>query len=249
MRVLILGGTAESRLLAQALLDRGVDIVSSLAGRVSSPRLPVGEVRIGGFGGSDGLGAFLRAHRIERVIDATHPFAVTMTSHGVDAARATGIPFLRYARPGWASHPLASTWTWVSSYNEARTAAERLGRRPFLTTGRQTLQHFLGQWAEESVLVRVVEPLADDAPTAWRVVLDRGPFDVEGERLLMENHGVDVLLSKDSGGDYTAAKLTAAGDLGVPVVVVSRPALPSGAHEVSTLDAAVQWVLYPATAP
>lgn len=248
MRVLILGGTAEARALAGTLVDRDLDVVSSLAGRVSTPRLPAGDTRVGGFGGVDGLATFLRDQGVERVIDATHPFATTMTRHGVEAARLVGIPFVRYARPGWASHPRAATWTWVSSYDEAREAAGRIGRRPFLTTGRQTLPHFLEQWSEREVLVRVVEPLAEEPPARWRVVLDRGPYHLDGERALISGARVDVLLTKDSGGAYTAAKLSAADELGIPVVVVSRPDLPSGACEVATLEAAVDWVLGPGSA-
>lgn len=243
MRVLILGGTAEARSLAQALVDRGVPVISSLAGRVSRPRLPVGEVRIGGFGGVAGLTEFIRADRVTRIIDATHPFATTMTRHGVQAAAATGTPFVRYARPGWRAHPLAERWTWVASYGEARTAAERLGTRPFLTTGRQTLPHFTDAWTDREVLARLVEPLQTAAPPGWRILLDRGPYDVAGEEALLREHRIDVLLTKDSGGSYTAGKLAAAARVGVPVVVVARPRTPSGAREVSTLDAALAAVL------
>ena len=243
VRVLILGGTAEARALARALTDRGITVVSSLAGRVSRPRLPVGAVRIGGFGGVSGLAGFISSDGITHVIDATHPFATTMTRHGVEAARATGTPFVRYARPGWRSHPRADGWTWVSSYDQARRAAEEFGTRPFLTTGRQTLGHFWGPWAEREVLARLVEPLEEDPPAGWRILLDRGPFDVDAERALLREHRIDVLLTKDSGGDYTAAKLEAAARLGVPVVVVSRPAIPTGAPEVSTLEAALRAVL------
>lgn len=243
MRVLILGGTAEARSLAEALHDRAIPVISSLAGRVSRPRLPVGEVRIGGFGGAAGLAEFIRSDRITRVIDASHPFATTMTRHGVQAAAATGTPFVRYARPGWRAHPLADRWTWVDSYDEARAAADLLGSRPFLTTGRQTLPHFTQPWAGREVLARLVEPLEQDPPPGWRILLDRGPYDVAGEESLLREHRIDVLLTKDSGGSYTAAKLDAAARVGVPVVVVARPQIPSGAREVATLEEAVAVVL------
>ncbi|MFV0534283.1 MAG: cobalt-precorrin-6A reductase [Cumulibacter sp.] len=243
MRVLILGGTAEARELAAALVDLGVPVISSLAGRVQSPRLPAGEVRIGGFGGVEGLAAFLQADRITHVIDATHPFAQTMTRHGADASDCAGVPFVRYARPGWRARSDSASWTWVRSYDEARVAAQELGAHPFLTTGRQTLPHFLEPWAARSVLVRVVEPLSSAPPTAWRVLLDRGPYTVDGELAVMRQHEVDALLTKDSGGSYTAAKLDAAASLGVPIVVVGRPEAPVGVREVPTLHEALSTVV------
>lgn len=240
-RVLILGGTAEARALAAALTERAIDVISSLAGRVSKPRLPVGEVHIGGFGGVEGLAGYIQSEHITHVIDATHPFATTMTRHGVEAAQIAGRPFLRVARPGWRERPDSATWHWVASYDEARQTAEALGRRPFITTGRQTLAHY-EPWRDRRALVRVVEPLDADAPTAWTVVLDRGPYDVDGELSLMRQHAVDVLLTKDSGGAYTAAKLAAARELQIPVVVVARPATPTGATEVRSVDAAIDWL-------
>ncbi|MCE1180118.1 MAG: cobalt-precorrin-6A reductase [Micrococcales bacterium] len=241
MRVLILGGTAEARSLAAALVSEGHDVTSSLAGRVSRPRLPVGRVRIGGFGGSAGLARYLAEHRVERLVDATHPFATTMTRHAVEAAAATGVPALRLARPGWSGHPDVGAWHWVDGYAAARVAAERLGSRPLLTTGRQTLDHFR-PWADRFVLVRLVEPLEEPAPTSWTILRDRGPFSVEAEVTLMREHAVDVLLTKDSGGAYTSAKLDAARELGVPVVVVRRPALPSGLREVADVAAVADWL-------
>lgn len=228
MRVLVLGGTAEARGLAQVLLEAGADVESSLAGRVSSPRLPVGRVRIGGFGGVDGLADYLREQRIEALVDATHPFATTMSAHAAQAGRQAGLDVVRLVRPGWADDPRASGWHWVPDYADAARAAERLGSRPFLTTGRQTLHHF-EDWAGRPVLVRVVEPV-DEVPPAWTVIRDRGPYRVEDELDLMRRHRVDVLLTKDSGGSYTGAKLSAAGRLGVAVVVVSRPPAPPGAR-------------------
>ena len=239
MRVLILGGTAEARALARALVDQDVAVVSSLAGRVSRPRLPVGEVRIGGFGGVSGLADFITSDDITHVIDATHPFATTMTRHAVDATSAMGTPLVRYARPGWRSHPHAGRWTWVASYAEARTAADRLGTRPFLTTGRQTLPHFIEAWADRAVLARLVEPLEQNPPSRWQILLDRGPYDLESELALMNEHGTDVLLSKDSGGAYTAAKLDAAAQLGIAVVVVARPQVPPTVAEVTSVEDAL----------
>lgn len=242
-RVLLLGGTAEARELAALLVDAGVPVTSSLAGRVSRPRLPVGEVRIGGFGGVDGLVDALRAGRCTHLVDATHPFAVGMRTHAVQAAERAGVPVVRLARPGWREHPLAATWTWADDWSAVTEAAAALGERPFLTSGRQTLGHFT-HWEDRDVLVRVVEPLAPgDVPARWTVVLDRGPFTVEAEERLLAEHRVDVLVTKDSGGAYTAAKLEAAHRLGVPVVVRSRPAPPAGMPEVSRAQDVLRRVL------
>lgn len=240
--VLILGGTAEARDLAARLESKGAPLTSSLAGRVSRPRLPVGPVRIGGFGGTEGLSAWIREHAVTAVVDATHPFAATMGSHAAQACSTVGVPLLRLARPGWSAHPDAGSWTWVDGHEAARAAADEAGGSPFVTTGRQTLHHHIDAWAERSVLVRLVEPPEVPLPPSWTVLRSRGPFDVAGEEALMREHGVSVLLTKDSGGRYTEAKLDAARRLGVVVVVVGRPARAEGVAEASDAEAAVAWL-------
>lgn len=241
-QVLVLGGTAEARALAAALVAAGVPVTSSLAGRVSRPRLPAGEVRIGGFGGGTGLARWLRSAAVRAVVDATHPFAATMSRHAVGATRTTGVPLLRLARPGWSSRPDAAAWTWVDDVVGAAAAADRLGERPFVTTGRQTLPALVGPWADRHLLVRLVEPPAEPLPEAWEVLRSRGPFAVEDELATMREHGVDVLLTKDSGGAYTAAKLDAARTLGVPVVVVRRPRVEPGVAAVPDVPAVLAWL-------
>lgn len=241
-RVLLLGGTSEARALALALTNVGVEVVSSLAGRVSKPRMPVGEVRVGGFGGVDGLVAEVVEGGFTHLVDATHPFAVRMTANAGVAAAVAGVPCLRLARPGWGEHPDAGSWHWADDYDEARELAEGLGVvRPFITTGRQTLEHY-ASWGDRDVVLRIVEPLEGEVPARWTVLLDRGPFGMEDERALMSRHRVDVLLTKDSGGAYTAAKLTAAAELGVPVVVVRRPQVPVEMAEVTTTDEVLTWL-------
>lgn len=240
--VLILGGTAEARDLAAHLEAKGVPLTSSLAWRVSRPRLPVGPVRVGGFGGVEGLADWLREHAVTAVVDATHPFAATMGTHAAQACSSLGVPLLRLARPGWAEHPDAADWTWVEDNGGARAAADEVGGVPFVTTGRQTLHHHLDAWAERPVVVRLVEPPERPLPEAWTVLRSRGPFDVAGEEALMREHGVSVLLTKDSGGSYTEAKLDAARHLGVPVVVVARPPRAGGVDEARDAEAAASWV-------
>ena len=225
--VLILGGTAEARELAVELAASGWSVVTALAGRVRDPALPVGEVRIGGFSTADldgvaGLAAFLRERRIAAVVDATHPFAVTISAHAVAAADLTGVALLRLERPGWSDHPDARSWTWVASAEHA-VVAGAAAKRPFLTTGRQSLEAFLG-WADKQATLRVVDPPALPLPAGWRLIRSRGPYTYAGEHALLAEAGADLLVTKDSGGRPTAAKLDAARDLGVPVVVIRRPA-------------------------
>jgi precorrin-6A/cobalt-precorrin-6A reductase len=242
--VLVLGGTAEARALAADLAAEGVSFVSSLAGRVSRPRLPVGEVRVGGFGGVDGLAAFLTAHRVVAVVDATHPFATRMSCHAAQACTRSAVPLLRLSRPGWADLPGAARWHWVRGHDQAAATAATLGCRVLLTIGRQALDRYVGPLARVAVLARVVDPVEGDLPECWQVVLDRGPYSAEDELALMRTHRVDVLVTKDSGGDYTRAKLDAADRLGVAVVVVRRPEGSASAHRESVSDVAdaVRWL-------
>jgi precorrin-6A/cobalt-precorrin-6A reductase len=237
-RVLILGGTGEARRLATALVAESVDVLSSLAGRVTDPALPPGEVRIGGFGGAAGLVAWLRAHPVQSLVDATHPFAATMSASAAAAADATGVPLLRLQRPGWSPQP-GDDWRWVDSLAEAATAVAGSGS-VFLTTGRQGLAAFAGLTGR--CLVRSVDRPDPPLPERTTVVLARGPFTVEEELALMRQHEVDVLVTKDSGGAMTAAKLRAARELGVPVVLVRRPHPPPGVPTVATVEEAVAWL-------
>lgn len=240
-RVLVLGGTGEARSLAGGLVADGIPVVSSLAGRVSAPALPEGGVRLGGFGGVEGLVDFLAAEHISAVVDATHPFAAGITANAARACTASGVPLVRLQRAGWEAHRSAASFVWVDSVDEARAAAEE-GRRPFVTTGRQQLERFAA-WADRYVLVRVVDPPEWALPTSWEVVRSRGPYDLEAERALMLGRGIDVLLTKNSGGEMTEAKLQAAVELQIPVVVVRRPGLPDGVAVVDTVAAAHEWLV------
>ncbi|HEU4423408.1 MAG TPA: cobalt-precorrin-6A reductase [Pilimelia sp.] len=247
LTVLLLGGTAEARRLAGLLAGRpGLRVVTSLAGRVSLPVQPAGEVRTGGFGGPAGLAAWLRAERAGAVVDATHPFATRITASAVAAAAEAGVPLLALRRPGWTAGP-GDDWRRVPSLATAAQAVAGLGGRVFLTTGRGGLAafaHLDRQW----FLLRCVDPPEPPAPPHLVVLLDRGPFTVEGELRLMRDHAIDVLVTKDSGGEMTAAKLTAARRLDLPVVMVDRPPLPlprpggAGPAVVETVDAAVAWL-------
>ncbi|OKI22132.1 cobalt-precorrin-6A reductase [Saccharothrix sp. CB00851] len=229
--MLVLGGTGEARALAAALTAALTDVrvISSLAGRVADPKLPDGEVRVGGFGGVDGMIAYLRAEHVDTVVDATHPFADRITTNALAATTATGTPFLVLRRPGW---PSQDDWRYVDSVAEA--AALVADRRAFITTGRQELAAFT------SGVARTVDP-PDPPNPRLTLVLNRGPYTVDGELRLMREHRVEVLVTKDSGGEMTAAKLTAARHLGLPVVVVRRPP-PPDAPLVETVAEALDWL-------
>ncbi|MFJ1702622.1 cobalt-precorrin-6A reductase [Kitasatospora sp. NPDC088346] len=247
--VLILGGTTEARQLAAELVGgasgpgptgAGLRVTSSLAGRVAEPRLPAGEVRIGGFGGPAGLAAWLREHRVDALVDATHPFAAGISRNAVEAAASAGVPLLALRRPGWEPGE-GDDWHPVGSLAEAADVLPALGRRVFLTTGRQGLGCF-AHLDGLHFLARSVDAPAPPLPADLAVLLDRGPFTLEGERAVLRRHRIDVLVTKDSGGAATAPKLTAARELRLPVVVVRRPDAPAGVATAPDVASAVAWL-------
>lgn len=237
MRVLLLGGTAEGRALAKALSPH-VDVISSLAGRVPDPALPAGSVRIGGFGGVDGLKSWLHDEHIGAVVDATHPFAATMTAHAAEACGELEIPHLVLARPAWdpdGAHVVKS------DIEAAQVVENHRYRRVFLTTGRSGTKAFAG--SDAWFLIRAVtEPDARTLPRHHELLLSRGPYRYDDEIAIMRDHRIDALVTKNSGGDMTRAKLDAAAALDIPVVMVQRPPLPAGVTKVDTVEQAADWV-------
>ena len=246
--VLVLGGTGEARAIAAALnggaAGGDVRVVSTLAGRIANPRLPAGEVRVGGFGGPDGLAAYIAAEGVDAVIDATHPFAERMSWSASQACAATEVRLLRLERPPFRRDP-AIVWHEAGSLEQAAALLPEAGRRVFLTTGRQGLAAFAGI-SDVFFLIRCVDaPDPAALPPDRAVLLDRGPFTLDGELELIDRHALDVLITKDSGGEMTQAKLAAARERGLPVVVVARPPRPA-AQTVRTVEQALAWLGEPA---
>jgi precorrin-6A/cobalt-precorrin-6A reductase len=237
MRVLLLGGTAEARALAARLHPR-VDVVSSLAGRVPDPALPVGAVRIGGFGGVDGLRKWLHDEHIDAVVDATHPFAATITAHAADACGQLQLPYLLVARPAWDPGDAIVV---TSDGQAAEVVARQQFSRVFLTTGRSGVAAFAD--SDAWFLIRAVTaPDPDLLPRRHQLVLSRGPYHYDGEHALLREHRVDALVTKNSGGAMTRSKLDAAAALGVAVVMVTRPPLPPDVATADSVEEALAWL-------
>lgn len=243
-RLLILGGTGDARALAEvasARFGKGLEIVVSLAGRTREPALPRGQVRIGGFGGSAGLARYLTENDVRLVVDATHPFAATISANAVEACALAGVPRLVLLRPPWELPP-GGRWEEVDDLAEAAAAVRRRSRRCFLTTGASGLDAFAGI---DGVyfLVRLLEaPAAPLQLGDHEVVISRPPFSLGSEKALMVEKRIDTLVTKLAGGEATRAKIAAAIELDVPIVVVRRPPPPPGAR-VETVGAALDWIV------
>ncbi|MBW4692530.1 MAG: cobalt-precorrin-6A reductase [Lyngbya sp. HA4199-MV5] len=241
MRVLILGGTGDAATLAtQVSLLPGVTVINSLAGRTLQPSAPVGMVRVGGFGGADGLVAYLQEQRIDLLIDATHPFAAQISWNAAAAATTINVPHLLLVRPEWQKVP-GDRWLEIDTVEAAAQAIPTTAQRIFLTIGRQQLAPF-APLTDRWFLMRSIDPPAPDLTLPpGTLLLDRGPFTLEGEGALLKKYGIDTIVSKNSGGDATYAKVVAARELGLPIVMVQRPAMPQ-CDRVTNVASAVAWV-------
>lgn len=241
VRVLLLAGTAEAADLAGRLADDpAYDVTASFAGHTRSPAPLPCPVRTGGFGGIDGLVAALRAAETDALVDATHPFAAVMPHHAAAAASHLGLPRLRLLRPPWEAGP-DDRWVDVDDLTEAAAALRTLGaRRVLLTTGRLELAPFAGVDGAHMLVRSIERPDPLPLPSAT-VLLDRGPYTVDDEVALLREHAIDAVVTKNSGGAATAAKLAAARSLGVAVVMVRRPPQPEG-PTVATVDEAQAWL-------
>ncbi|MFZ5675917.1 MAG: cobalt-precorrin-6A reductase [Pseudomonadota bacterium] len=221
--ILILGGTAEARDLAGLLCDAGYAPVTSLAGITRAAAAIRGGTRLGGFGGPDGLARYLEEGRFRALIDATHPFAATISRHAEEAARRRGIDLFRLERPAWRPEA-GERWSEVAD-NAAALRALPPGARVLLTIGRKEILPFLAR-PDISGIARMIEPPMQAVPAAWQVLLARPPFDIDAELQLLRDHAITHLVTKNSGGEDTRAKLAAARMQGVEVVMIRRPAKP-----------------------
>ncbi len=240
-RVLLLGGTSEARALAERLAGRtDLAVTLSLAGRTLNPAPQPVPVRVGGFGGVEGLKAHLMAERVEAVIDATHPYAAQMSIHAAEACRAASVPLLALRRPPWAQQA-GDLWTIVPDVAAAVEALGTAPRRVFLALGRNEVRAFeRAPW--HSYLVRSVDPI--DPPLAVpdvRYVLGRGPFSEADDLALLRDHRIAVLVAKNSGGSATYGKMAAARALGLTSILIARPPVPDVPAVANVADA-VDWL-------
>jgi precorrin-6A/cobalt-precorrin-6A reductase len=248
-RLVIFGGTGDALQLANRaiLLQRGFandlpgfEVITTLAGRTREPNSIAGSVRIGGFGGEAGLIDYLRTEKIDLVVDATHPFAAQISWHVAGAATKLRIPRLMLVRPAWTRSP-EDNWIEVESIEAAIEAIPASAERIFVTIGRQQLSPF-AKLTDRWCLMRSIDPPDPSIPLPpGKLLLDRGPFSLEAERELLKEYLIDAIVSKNSGGDATYAKIIAARELGLPVVMVRRPIVPEG-EKVADVTGAIDWL-------
>ncbi|WP_010163309.1 cobalt-precorrin-6A reductase [Sphingomonas sp. PAMC 26617] len=238
--ILILGGTTEASALAEALALRGDDAVLSYAGRVASPKAQPVPTRVGGFGGAAGLAAYLRAAGITHLVDATHPFAAQMSGNAVEAAADTGIPLIALTRPAWTAEP-NDDWRHVADIEAAVATLAGARRSVMLALGRMHVAAFAAHPQHRYLLRFVDVPEAPPELPDHYLVIDRGPFDVMGDVALMRDHAIDGIVCKNAGGTGAQAKLIAARQLGIPVVMIDRPSLPLRA-EVHAVTEVLNWI-------
>lgn len=225
--VLVLGGTTDARELA-TILDAGPAVrpITSLAGRLATPGEVPGEVRTGGFGGAGDLARWIGGHGIAAVVDATHPFAAAISRNAAEACAAAGAPLIALRRPGWTAGP-GDDWHDAADLAEAAARVPGLGRRVLLAIGRQEAAAFAGV-ADAWFLIRAIEAPDGPLPPHHELLLARGPYALDDERRLLADHAIDLVVTKDSGGDATRAKLDAARERSIPVLIVRRPTPPEG---------------------
>jgi len=238
--ILLLGGTTEATALARLLAERNLSAVLSYAGRTENPRSQPVPVRIGGFGGVDGLARYLRDHQVTHLVDATHPFAATMSAHAGQAAREAGVPLIALTRPAWEPEP-GDCWTHAADIDSAVAALNGPARRIMLALGRMHVDAFAAQPQHHYLLRFVDAPERTPALPHHTLVVDRGPFTTPGDQALMLGHSIDLVVCKNAGGTGAQAKLLAARALGLPVLMIDRPALPTRL-EVSRPEDVLDWL-------
>ncbi|TAG22568.1 MAG: cobalt-precorrin-6A reductase [Rhodobacterales bacterium] len=239
-RILLLGGTGEANLMAEAIAKAGLSGVYSYAGRTEAPMGQPIHMRMGGFGGVEGLIAYLQTEKITHVIDATHPFAAQMSGNAVAACTATGTPLIALERAPWTPGD-GDHWTRVADIPAAVAALAGPAQRVFLAIGRQHLEPFAAQ-ARHHYLLRLVDPPTAPLPLPQaQVVVARGPFNVAGDTAMLQSHGIEIVVAKNAGGKGAVAKIAAARALGLPVVMIDRPVIPAR-RVVSSVAAVMAWL-------
>ncbi|MDX5982683.1 cobalt-precorrin-6A reductase [Sphingomonas echinoides] len=244
--VLLLGGTTEASALAVLLAANGIAATLSYAGRTQSPRPQPVPVRVGGFGGVAGLVAYLRAQRITHLVDATHPFAATMSANAIAAARLAGIAHIALTRPAWVPGD-GDRWSHVADSASAVAALAGPPRRVLLALGRMHVNAFAAQ-PQHHYLLRFVDVPDQPPPLPHHsLIVDRGPFTVDGDTAVLRDHAIDLVVCKNAGGSGAEAKLIAARHLGVPVLMIDRPVLPER-RESCDPAAVLDWLLHDSAA-
>jgi precorrin-6A/cobalt-precorrin-6A reductase len=244
MRALILGGTGDANRLADALAREKIDAIYSYAGRTQIPLGHALPVRIGGFGGTEGLADYIKSERITHVIDATHPFAAEMSRHAVEACRVTRTPLLALERSPWRKSP-ADYWIEVSDIEAAVAALPEKRANVFLAIGRQHITPFAAK-PQHAYLLRFVDTPDGKLPLPEaEVIVSRGPFTLEGDRALMQSRGIAWLVARNSGGDGARAKIDAARELGLPIIMIARPELPER-KRVESVAEVLAWLQHDA---
>lgn len=239
MKILILGGTGEARQLAGRLVALGHEVTTSFAGRTREPRLPEGDVRVGKFGGVPGLAGYLQAAGIERLVDATHPYAEAISNNAAAAAEQSGVPLVRFMRPGWVE-PAGANWRHVPDLGAA-AAALPSGAKALISTGHEGLELFLAR-DDCRLVIRLIERPGWVVPDHAQLILQRPPYTLDAERTLFRQEAFTHLVTKNSGGEATAAKLVAARENGAVVIMIERPVYGPGV-EVGSLEEAVRMVV------
>ena len=238
-RALILGGIADASLLAAEIARVGIDAVYSYGGRTRAPADQPLPTRIGGFGGASGLADTIRREGITHVIDATHPFAAEMSRNAVEACADTGTPLIALERAPWARVP-GDNWIEIGDVAAAVAALPEAPARVFLAIGRQHIAPFAAR-PQHAYTLRFVDPPESPLPFAADVIVSRGPFTLDGELEMMRTRGINWIVARNSGGDGARAKIDAARELGLPVIMISRPRLPERLR-VESVAEVMQWL-------
>jgi precorrin-6A/cobalt-precorrin-6A reductase len=240
MRALLLGGTGDANALADALLRSHIDAIYSYAGRTQIPLGHALPTRTGGFGGAAGLADYIKQERITHVIDATHPFAAEMSRHAVEACAMTNTPLLALERAPW-TRTTGDNWIDVADIDAAVSALPGAPARVFLAIGRQHITPFAAKPQHDYTLRFVDAPDGALPLPKAEVIVSRGPFTLEGDRELMAARHIDILVARNSGGGGARAKIDAARELGLPVIMIARPARPERAR-VESIEEVMAWL-------